>query len=108
MSSKTQSIVSYLGIFWLVSYFAGKDERDDVSRYHLKQGLGLLIIAALYNILLRIILRVAPAAANILGLAGILFLILMIFGIINAVNVVKKPLPIIGKMFESKFSFIDK
>jgi len=43
---------------------------------------------------------------GMLGLLSIVFLVLMIIGIINAANQQLKPLPIIGKYFEDKFSFI--
>lgn len=106
MTPKVQSILSYIGILWLVAYFGGKQERNDLSRYHLKQGLGLWIIAVIFNIVLYIVVMTIPFLAAILSTVSIIFLILMIFGIINAANEVKKPLPVIGKMFEGKFDFI--
>ena len=108
MTPKVQSILSYLGILWLIAYFAGKEERNDLSRYHLKQGLGLLIVAVIFNIVVGIVLAILPSLATILGLVSFVFLILMVLGIITAANEVKKPLPIIGKLFEDKFDFIDK
>jgi len=106
MTPKVQSILSYIGILWLVAYFGGKQERNDLSRYHLKQGLGLWIIAVIFNIVLYIVVMTVPFLAAILSAVSIIFLILMIFGIINAANEIKKPLPVIGKMFEGKFDFI--
>jgi len=108
MSAKLQSILSYLGILWLVAFFAGKEERNDLSRYHLKQGLELFVVAIIYNIILGIALAILPSLAAILGMVGIAFLVLMVLGIITAANEVKKPLPLIGKLFEDKFDFIDK
>src|SRR5690606_7457861 len=108
MTPKVQSILSYLGILWLVAFFAGKEERNDLSRYHLKQGLGLFIIAVVFNIAVGIVLMILPSLATILSLCSIVFLILMVLGIITAANEVKKPLPVIGKFFEDKFNFIDK
>lgn len=108
MLPKVQSILSYVGILWLVAFFAGKEERNDLSRYHLKQGLGLWIIAILFNIAAYIVIIIAPGIASLLGLVSILFLILMVFGIINAANEVKKPIPLVGKLFENKFPFIDR
>lgn len=103
MNAKVQSILSYLGIFWLVAYFGGKDQRNDVSRYHLKQGLGFFIFCVIFQIVLMVLMPVS----EIFGLLGFLPLILWIIGTINAVKEVKKPLPIIGKFFENQFSFID-
>ena len=106
MTPKVQSILSYIGILWLVAYFGGKQERNDLSKYHLKQGLGLWIIAVIFNIAIYIVVMIVPSLAVILSALSLIFLILMIFGIINAANEVRKPLPVIGKMFEDKFDFI--
>ncbi|RZF60205.1 DUF4870 domain-containing protein [Sphingobacterium corticibacterium] len=107
MSSKTQSILSYLGILWLVAYFGGKQKRDSLSTYHLRQGLGLLVVAILVNLMLNIIIMLVPTLSTPLSLISVVFLILMIFGIINAANEVRKPLPLIGKLFENQFPFLD-
>jgi len=106
MDTKTQSILSYLGILWFIAFFGGKDRRTALSSYHLKQGLGLLLTALIVNILCFILVALIPALAFALQVLGLLFLILMVFGIINAVNEVQKPVPLIGKLFEDKFSFI--
>lgn len=106
MTPKVQSILSYLGVFWLVAFFAGKDQRNDLSIYHLKQGLGLFIVAIVFNIAAGIVLTLLPSLTFIVSVIGVVFFIYMILGIITAVNEVKKPLPIIGKLFEDKFHFI--
>jgi|SRR5690606_21529202 len=108
MNPKTQSILAYLGILWLVAYFGGREKRDTLSRYHLRQGLGLLVVAILVNAALNIIIMLLPALGTPLSLVSVVFLILMIFGIINAANEVQKPLPLIGKLFENQFSFLDR
>ena len=108
MNSKTLSIVSYITIIgWAIAYFSNKDAnpKSSLVRYHLKQGLGLAIISILFNITFSIIARAVPAL-SFLGMAGLVFLVLWIIGIINAINEQEKPLPLIGKMFENKFAFI--
>lgn len=107
MDNKTFSIISYITfIGWLIAYFAGKDQADDLLKYHLRQSLGLVIVSFILSIIINIIARIAPVLGLIGSLLSILILILVVIGIINAANGVKKPLPIIGKMFEDKFSFI--
>lgn len=108
MAPKTQSILSYLGILWLIAYLAGKSRRNDISSYHLKQGFGLILVGIIFNTVLIIIRFVSPTIAGLVGYAGLVFLILMIFGVIHAINGVKKPLPVIGKSFENQFDFIDQ
>ncbi|MFD2556601.1 DUF4870 domain-containing protein [Sphingobacterium tabacisoli] len=106
MTPKVQSILSYLGILWLVAFFAGKEERNDLSIYHMKQGLGLFIIAIVSNTTAGIALTLVPSLSFIISVFGLVFFIFMILGIIAAANEVKKPLPLIGKLFEDTFHFI--
>lgn len=108
MSSKTQSILAYLGILWLIAYFGGKEKRDALSTYHLRQGLGLLVAAILVNLCLSIVIMLLPALSTPLSLVSLVFLILMIFGIVNAANEARKPLPLIGKLFENQFPFLNQ
>lgn len=105
MDNKTLSIVSYITIFgWLISFVLGKDKPNSLLKYHLKQSLGLVIFSILLSVIINVLFMVIKT--NILGIFGLLPLVLAIIGIINAANEVEKPLPLIGKMFEDKFSFI--
>ena len=103
MDSKVTSILSYLGVLWLVAYFAGT--KDDKSLYHLKQGFGLFVIEIIFLILIEILSLISGEAANVISYVGIVFLVLTIIGIINALKSGQKPLPIIGNSFEG-FDFI--
>lgn len=103
MNNKTISIVSYITIIgWLVAYLIGKDNLDALSRYHLRQSLGLAIVGFILNIISISILFLGM----VVNIIGILLLILMVIGIINAANGEMKPLPVIGKWLEDKFDFI--
>ncbi|PWW19540.1 MULTISPECIES: import component protein [unclassified Chryseobacterium] len=105
MDNKTLSIVSYITLFgWLISFFIGKEKSNSLLKYHLKQSLGLILFSIFLSVILNIVLMVTKI--GILGILGLIPLVLMIIGIINAANDVEKPLPLIGKMFEDKFSFI--
>ena len=107
MNSKVQSILGYLGLLlWAIAFFGGKEQRDDFSKFHLKQSLGLFLYTILGGIIIGIIISIVPKLAVIFGLFYLASFILTVIGIINAVNEVEKPLPVIGKMFEGKFAFI--
>ena len=71
----------------------------------MRQSLGLAIVAFIFGIVINI-LTVISSFLGMLGIVNIVFLILMIIGIINANSAQMKPLPVIGKYFEDKFSFI--
>ncbi|MGY0037769.1 hypothetical protein [Pedobacter sp. NJ-S-72] len=67
--------------------------------------MGLAIISIIFNVVLTIVASIIPSLA-FLGLAGYIILVLWVLGIINAANEAQKPVPLVGKMFENKFSFI--
>ncbi|WP_417364525.1 DUF4870 domain-containing protein [Galbibacter sp.] len=108
MNAKTISIVSYITIIgWLIAYFKNKENsiKSDFASYHLGQGLGVFLFAALLNVLLIIVVFIAPTVGSLLNVVAISPLIFIIFGIIAANNEVKKPVPLIGKFFEGRFDF---
>ncbi|WP_212004720.1 DUF4870 domain-containing protein [Chitinophaga sp. HK235] len=109
MNNKTISILSYVTIIgWVIAYAKSKDlsPKSDLVAYHLKQGLGIFILSVLINIILTVIVAMIPSL-YFLTYIGLALFILWIFGIINAVNEQKKPIPVVGKIFEDKFSFLD-
>ncbi len=106
MNTKTLSIVCYVSLIgWAIAYYSGKDKADQLLRYHLRQSLGLAIVSVIFSIVLNTISAVVPAL-SFLGVLGLAITIFWVLGIINAVNGVQKPVPVFGKMFENKFSFI--
>lgn len=108
MNNKTLSVVSYITLIgWLVAYFSGKDKADALLKYHLRQSLGLAIVSIIFNIAFTIVARIVPSL-SFLGFVGYAFIILWIMGIINAANGALKPVPLIGKWFENKNSFVGK
>ena len=105
MDNKTLSIVAYITLIgWLIAYFSGKDKADDFLKYHLRQGFGIFIFGVILSIVLNIIMWVT--GFYMIGYLGLITLILMIIGAINASNGVKKPVPIIGSWAEKQFQFI--
>lgn len=106
MNNKTLSVISYITpIGWIIAYVAGKDQADSLLKYHLRQSLGIMIVCIIFNIIMRILVAVAPVL-SFLGIVGLLILIFCILGIINAANGAERPVPLFGKMFEDKFAFI--
>lgn len=107
MSNKDLSVISYLTIFgWLYAYIKGKDRADSLLKHHLRQFFGLFLLALVFNIVVTILIRVVPGIGFLSYLCGLAFLILWIFGLINAINGVEKSIPLVGKLFEDKFAFI--
>ncbi|WP_118976626.1 DUF4870 domain-containing protein [Taibaiella koreensis] len=109
MSNKTLAIVSYLTIIgWIIAYVShkGQAQRSQLVQYHLEQSLGLFIVFVILSIVTSAIVFIVPAIAIVATIVGILELILLVMGIINAANEVCKPVPLVGKFFERKMGFL--
>lgn len=108
MKAKTLSIVAYITIIgWVIAYLQYKQrkQKNELASYHLSQGLGIFIFAVILNIILTIVISVVPSLGSILALVGLLPIVFLIFGVITAANEARKPVPIIGKVFEGMFNF---
>ncbi|MBE8728311.1 DUF4870 domain-containing protein [Flavobacterium hungaricum] len=109
MNNKTLSILSYITIIgWVIAFVKSKDltPKSDLVNYHLKQGFGIFIVSLILNIALSVVVAAVPSL-YFLSYIGYILFILWIFGIINAANEQKKPIPVIGKIFENQFGFIN-
>lgn len=110
MKDKTLAIVAYITLIgWVIAYlqYKNKPERSPLVRYHLEQALGIIIISVVLSIVINIVASIIPSLGTILGVAGLLPLILLIFGIITASNEAQRPVPVVGSVFENKFSFLN-
>ncbi len=109
MNKKTLSIISYITIIgWAIAYvnYNKLTDKDSLTKFHLKQSLGIAILGIIVMVVLSIISKVVPTLASILSLVNLGVLVLWIFGIINANNEQEIPVPVVGKMFTDKFDFI--
>ncbi len=106
-NGKVMGILSYLGFLVLIPIFAEKDNR--FVRFHANQGLVLLGLEIIYNIVVKVITKIlyrilwpwplsmiATVISAVLGTLGLVFLVWMILGIVNVCNGKAKELPIIG------------
>lgn len=101
--NKGMAALSYLSFLVLIPIFAAKNSR--FARFHANQGLVLLVVELAWGIVTGVLGGILTAispflvfVSSILSLANILFFVLMILGIVNAVNGRAKELPIIGKL----------
>jgi len=89
----TMAAVAYL-IFFLPLLTDSKD--DPFVKYHVKQGLLLFLVA----LVLSIFPFFSIIGAMINWLITVLIIVLVVMGIMNAVNGEEKPLPLIGQFAE--------
>ena len=104
----TVAVLSYITLIgFIVAIVMHGNNKTKLGAYHLRQSLGLIITAVAFYIAVFIIAFI-PFVNLLLviltPLAGLGFLILVILGIVNAANGQQKPLPLVGKMFESKLA----
>ncbi|TDW96183.1 DUF4870 domain-containing protein [Dinghuibacter silviterrae] len=110
MQNKTIAAIAYVTLIgWIIALvkFKNSPDKSPLVRYHLGQALGLILISILLSIALMVVIRIVPALGLVLTFVSFIPMILMILGIIAALNETAKPLPIIGKLFEEKFKFLN-
>jgi len=91
--SKNTGMAVLAYILFFIPLLTGA-RNDKFVRYHVKQGLGLFLVA-----IATIILGSTPIIGSFLSwLASIFVLVLLVIGILNAVQGKEKELPIIGKL----------
>ncbi|MBS3110438.1 DUF4870 domain-containing protein [Candidatus Woesearchaeota archaeon] len=103
-NSQLCAILSYLliGIIW---YFADeKMKKDSYAKYHVKQAVVLLIFSIIWGVALSIFSMALILLWPLWMLLNYVPLILVIIGILNAVNSKEKELPVIGG-YASKLTF---
>ena len=92
------AVLSYLGILVLIPFFTTKN--DPFVKFHIKQGLVLLIVEVVISIIAHVVWVLWP----LWNLANLATLILAIIGIVNAAKGREKELPWIGH-WAAKFTF---
>lgn len=102
--NKVLSLFAYLGILLLIPLLATNNSK--YARFHVNQGLILLIVEIAWGIVFGIVssifgvlgLGIIVALLSIVsGLGSLALFVLMILGIVNAVTGKAKELPLIGK-----------
>ena len=88
------AVLSYLGILVVIPYVKAKD--DEYVKFHVKQGLVLLILL----VAVMVVGQLPGIGPMISSFGSILVLILSVIGILNAMAGKKEELPLIGKYSE--------
>jgi len=104
-NSKTIGIVAYLTLIgWIVAFIMHNNNKSEYSAFHVRQGLGLMI---LYIVVWIINFAIAMAGIPFVGYILLLgIFVLWLLGFIGAVQGEKKLVPGIGQMFQDWFKGI--
>ncbi|MEM0994246.1 MAG: hypothetical protein AAGI49_14500 [Bacteroidota bacterium] len=102
--SQTAAIIAYITLIgFLISLLALHEEGDEFSAFHLRQSLGIFVVAVALGII-----GIIPIVGWIVAAIGsILLLIAWIIGLVGAINGSTKPVFLLGEQFQSWFSGID-
>ncbi|MDD5710602.1 MAG: hypothetical protein PHV43_00655 [Candidatus Colwellbacteria bacterium] len=97
------AVVAYFLFF--VPLLVAEAKKNDFVKFHVRQGLGLLITFFVARVLTLVVLVPLFAAIGLLSLIlvpiiNILLLVVLVAGIVNAASGEKKPLPVIGEWSE--------
>ena len=100
--NRYMAVLAYLGILVLVPLLCARE--SPYARFHTNQGLVLCVAAIIYSIASLVINAVVMTISwklsfitMIPALAGIIFIVLAVIGIVNAVKGRTDDLPLIGK-----------
>ena len=91
-NNKLMAILAYIGPLVIVSYLVAKD--DPFVKFHIKQGLVLLVI----HVIVWVLMMNMYGFWSIIRLVNLATLILAIIGIINVTKNEEKELPIVGSL----------
>ena len=90
-ANKVMAILAYFGILLLIPLFAAKESK--FARFHVNQGLILLII----SVVVFAVGKIIPGLGVLIGLLDLAIAVFAIIGIINAAKGQAKELPLVGK-----------
>ena len=93
-NNKVMAVLSYIGILALIPFLAAKE--SPYAQFHAKQGLTLFIVEIVYSVLSVILAFIPVVGLIVSGVLGLCVFVLVILGIVNAVQGQAKELPIIG------------
>ncbi len=104
-NKKLIGILSYIGILWIVAYIMYRNKKNEYNTFHLREGLGLLIIEGGIFILTKILtfLHLYFMVWIVHNIAYPVMLILSIIGIINVVNEKMKPIPFVSEYLTQEY-----
>jgi len=97
---KTRAIIAHITLIGtIIAIVQNGNNKDEFASFYIRQMLGLTIIGVGVNLLIRVI----PSLYYIFGIFGIAVFALWILSLISAISGEKKPIPILGELFQDWF-----
>lgn len=99
---KTIAIISYITwIGTLVAFFMNNEKRNPFAAFHIRQALGITLFSMVNSVFL---LRYIGFWAS--GFIGVGLFILLIIGLVGAIQGEEKKIPLFGDIFQDWFKGI--
>lgn len=98
-NAQLQAVISYLWfVGWIIAFVLYQNDKSELAIYHLRQSLGLHIIAVVGWIIFII---------PIIGwLIAVFYFVVWLMGLIYAAQGETKPVPFVGEFFQRLFGSI--
>jgi len=110
MDQKTISWVSYITLIgWIIALvtYNSSNDKSSLAKFHLRQSFGIFMTGFALYIAMFILIFVVPFLFFIFPFIGIAIFILLILGLVSAVNGEEKPVPLLGEFYQKTFTFIN-
>lgn len=104
-NGKTIAIISYITLIgWIIALVMHGNNKTQLGAFHLRQTLGIMLTGIAISIL-RVVLMFVPFLGGLAGtVLSLTVLAMWIFGLVTAVQGEKKPIPVVGEMFQKAFA----
>lgn len=103
---KTIAIISYITFIGLIiAFIMNNEKKNDFASYHIRQSLGIFLLW----IVVRTFLFIVSFIIYIPFLSGLInlgFIVLLVIGLVSAIQGEKKPIPALGEQFQQWFNTI--
>ena len=97
-NNKVMAVLCYIWILWLVPLLTDH-KNDPFVKFHINQGIIFTIFSIVTSIVAWIFGFIPVVGVIVSWARWISIVVLFVIGIINAVNLEEKPLPVIGTLF---------
>ena len=100
---KTIAIIAYLTIIGLIIAFVmNSEKKNEFASYHIKQSLGVGLTGLALSFI-----NIIPILGWIISILGFFVIVFMwLMGVINALNLKEKPVPLLGEKYIEWFKNI--
>lgn len=96
---KVAAILAYITIIGLlIAYIMNSCKKNEFASFHIRQGLGIGLTGFAFSLLFRIV-----EISFLPSIISLLILVLVIIGLIGAIQGERKVLPVIGPYFQEWF-----